>query len=420
VEPVRYHPEMTAGASLLELRRTERYWVHEPIARGGMAQVHIGVVEGALGFSRVVAIKRLHSPLASDARFVSMLIDEARIVSRIRHVNVVPTLDILEVAGEVFVIMEYVRGASLARLLDLTYARGELVPLRIALAIVVGALRGLDAAHEATDYDGTPLGVVHRDISPQNLLVGVGGVPRVIDFGVARALGKTVSTRAGEFKGKLSYAAPEQLGDGKATPRTDVYACGIVLWELVTGQRLFQAETDVDTYRKAMRAEVPLPATLLASDDRMRAFRSPADVQALTPALMRSLEREPAARFASAADMADAMEAALPCAATHDVGLWVERLAETELADELAIVRRAEEEIARRPRRGTMPSLPGPTSERSLPLPVAPPAPPRIETARTRHFLIGLPPTTLVAIALAAAAGAGLGTMIFAWQMLGP
>src|SRR5690606_22451929 len=115
------------------------------------------------------------------------------------------------------------------------------------------ALRGLDAAHEATDFDGTPLGVVHRDISPQNLLVGVGGVTRVIDFGVARALGRTVATRTGEFKGKLSYAAPEQLGDGTATRRTDVYACGIVLWELLTGQRLFQAETEVETYRKAMR-----------------------------------------------------------------------------------------------------------------------------------------------------------------------
>ena len=178
--------------------------------------------------------------------------------SSIRHVNVVPTLDILEFEGEVFVIMEYVRGRSLARLVDLTAARRELMPMRIALPVLVGALRGLEAAHDATDLDGTALGIVHRDVSPQNILVGSGGVPRLIDFGVAYALGKSEATQSGEFKGKLSYAAPEQLGEGgTATTRTDLYAVGIVLWEILTGKRLFHGESDVatpDFVREAAKA----------------------------------------------------------------------------------------------------------------------------------------------------------------------
>lgn len=400
---------------LLELRRTERYLVGEAIASGGMAAVHVGLVQGALGFSRVVAVKRLHAPVAADARFVSMLIDEARVVSRIRHVNVVPTLDILEVDGEVFVIMEYVRGRSLARMLELTRARGELVPVRIALPVVVGALRGLDAAHEATDLDGTALGIVHRDVSPQNILVGTGGVARLIDFGVAYALGKSEATKSGEFKGKLSYAAPEQLGEGGlATRRTDVYAVGIILWELLTGQRLFRGEDDVATFRKAMRAVVPSPRDVYATDELMRAFRTEREVDALAPIALRALERDPTKRWSSAGEMASALEQALPSASLAEVGAWVQDLARVELADEQEIITRVEEALPRSPRASIVssPSLP------EISTPQAPrPRPPPPPDPRTRNFLIGLPPSTLAAIALAAAAGAGIGTLVFSWTM---
>lgn len=409
---------MAHPPALLELRRTERYLVHDAIATGGMASVHVGVLEGALGFSRVVAVKRLHPQLAADARFVAMLIEEARLVSRIRHVNVVPTFDILEVDGEVFVIMEYVRGASLARLVDLTQARGELVPLRLALPILVGTLRGLDAAHEATDAEGRPLGIVHRDVSPQNVLVGTGGIARIIDFGVARALGRSDPTRTGEFKGKLSYAAPEQLGDGTATRRTDVYAVGIMLWELLTGQRLFKADTDVETFKKAMTARVASPLDVYAEDERMRAARTAREVEAVAPVALRALERDPSVRFATAAEMAQALEASLVGAPLSEIGAWVQSVARAELAHEQAIVARAEEEVAKRARRSlpSAPGLGGPTSSPELvvvPRPAAPGAPPPPAAAATRHFLIGLPPTTLLALALSAAAGAGLGTVFF-------
>ena len=392
--------------------------VGDAIASGGMAAVHLGLVQGALGFSRIVAVKRLHAPVAADARFVSMLIDEARVVSRIRHVNVVPTLDILEFEGEVFVIMEYVRGRSLARLVELTAARRELMPMRIALPVLVGALRGLEAAHEATDLDGTALGIVHRDVSPQNILVGSGGVPRLIDFGVAYALGKSEATQSGEFKGKLSYAAPEQLGEGgTATTRTDLYAVGIVLWEILTGKRLFHGESDVATYRNAMRATVPLPKDIHGKDELMRAFRTEREVDAVAPIALKALERDPKKRWSSAGEMAQALEQALPQASTAEVGAWVADLARIELADEQVIVTRLEESVPRKPRAAMM-SLPSvPEMDVSSPLLQHPPprakTPPPAPDPRTRHFLIGLPPTTLAAIALAAAAGAGIGTLLF-------
>lgn len=403
---------------LLELRRTERYLVGDAIASGGMAAVHVGVVQGALGFSRVVAVKRLHPPVAADARFVAMLIDEARVVSRIRHVNVVPTLDILEYDGEVFVIMEYVRGRSLARLLELTTARGELVPMRIALPVLVGALRGLEAAHEATDLDGTALGIVHRDVSPQNILVGTGGVARLIDFGVAYALGKSEATRRGEFKGKLSYAAPEQLGEGgTATKRTDLYAVGIILWEMLTGRRLFFGEDDVATFRNAVRAVVPSPHDVLAEDEQMRAFRTEREVDALAPIALRALDRDPTKRWSSAAEMAAALEQALPSASLAEVGAWLQDLARSELEEEQEIITRIEEALPRRPRSAfaSSPSIPD-VEPSKLPRPANGPRPPPPDP-RTKNFLIGLPPTTLAAIALAAAAGAGIGTLLFAWTM---
>jgi len=221
----------------LELRRTERYLVYEAIAKGGMATVHLGLLQGAFGFSRLVAIKRLHANFTSDPRIVGMLIEEARLVSRIRHINVVPTLDVIQSSGEVFVVMEYVCGAPLARLLRDAAKRGSLIPVPTLVTILTGALRGLHAAHRATDLEGAPLGIVHRDVSPQNILVGVGGLARIIDFGVAHAFTNQDKTRDGEFKGKLSYAAPEQISGEAVTPRTDVFAAGIVLWEMLTGER---------------------------------------------------------------------------------------------------------------------------------------------------------------------------------------
>src|SRR6478672_330391 len=154
-------------------RLVGRYVVHDRIAAGGMATVHVGRLLGAAGFSRTVAIKRLHEHYAKDPDFVAMLLDEARLAASIRHPNVVPTLDVVAEADELLVVMEYVEGDSVAHLTKLTQAAGQRVPIAFAAVIVAQALHGLHAAHEARDKHGEPLGIVHRDVSPQNILVGV-------------------------------------------------------------------------------------------------------------------------------------------------------------------------------------------------------------------------------------------------------
>lgn len=325
------------------LERHERYLIFDRLASGGMASVHLGVAQGALGFSRMVAVKRLHPQFAHSQRFVTMLKQEARLAARIRHVNVVQVLDILEVDGEVFVVMEYVRGVPFDVLVSSeTESNHRLAPEHL-VPILAGALRVLHAAHEATDWDGKPLGIVHRDFSPQNILVGIGGVPRVIDFGVAKALGRGDISRDGEFKGKLAYAAPEQLTGGLITRKVDIFAAGIMLWELLAGARLFGGGTESETFGNVLRRTVENPVKV--------ALRGSADVaedslDALAAVAMRALERNPTMRFGTAMEMAEALERAHPSATPADLGSWVERLGAERLAHEHAMVREVERMVA--------------------------------------------------------------------------
>jgi serine/threonine protein kinase len=234
-----------------------RYVLHDELASGGMATVHIGRLIGAAGFSRTVAIKRLHPQYAKEADFVSMFIDEARIAARIRHPNVVATIDTVSVDGELFLVMELVLGDTLARL-----ARAPaMIPVEIAVAIAGGVLHGLHAAHEARDERGVWLEIVHRDVSPQNVIVGADGLARVLDFGVAKALGRLQTTQQGEVKGKVAYMAPEQLRGGKVDRRTDVYAAAVVLWETLAGRRLFVSDSPAETMARVLEQPVEPPST---------------------------------------------------------------------------------------------------------------------------------------------------------------
>src|SRR6516225_8996456 len=186
---------MTVGNAAQNVRVVGRYALYVAIAAGGMATVHLGRLIGEVGFSRTVAIKRLHPQYAADPEFVSMFLDEARLAARIRHPNVVPTLDVVATKGELFLVMDYVPGESLARLSRVCREQRRPIPHRITSAVMAGALHGLHAAHEAKSERGAPLGIVHRDVSPQNVLVGADGVPRVLDFGVAKAAGRMQETR---------------------------------------------------------------------------------------------------------------------------------------------------------------------------------------------------------------------------------
>ncbi|HEY6458566.1 MAG TPA: serine/threonine-protein kinase, partial [Polyangiaceae bacterium] len=237
-------------------RTIGRYALYGAIASGGMATVHFGRLLGAGGFSRTVAVKRLHEHFARDPQFVMMFMDEARLASRIRHPNVVPTLDVVSAGDELFLVMEYVEGESLARLLKAATRRGERIPLAIACSIAAGLLHGLHAAHEARDERGAPLGIVHRDISPQNVLVGSDGVARILDFGVAKAAGSQQTTREGQLKGKLTYMAPELFGGARPQRAIDIYAAAVVLWEAIVGRHLFAGETDADTVGRILASRV--------------------------------------------------------------------------------------------------------------------------------------------------------------------
>ena len=235
--------------------QSSRYEALLKLASGGMATVWIGAARGGLGFRQLVAIKRPHPHLLERPDYRREIIAEARLASLIHHANVVDVRDV-EVEGEqISLVMDYVEGASLGELLVAASKRGERVPPKVVVRIVLDALAGLHAAHEAKDERGRAIGLIHRDISPQNLLVGVDGVGRVADFGVAKLT--DLSTTHGTLKGKLGYMPPEYLRGEKIDRRFDVFAMGVILWESSCGKRLFKGEHDADTFNRILSATVP-------------------------------------------------------------------------------------------------------------------------------------------------------------------
>jgi serine/threonine-protein kinase len=299
-----------------------RYLLYGEIASGGMASVHFGRLVGPAGFARPVAIKRLHAQFARDPDFVKMFLDEARLAARIAHPNVVPTLDVVNVKNEVFIVMEYVRGVSLSHLARTLRDRNERIQPLVALGIVSGMLQGLHAAHEARNDLGEPLNLVHRDVSPQNALVGTDGVTRLLDFGVAKAVGRLATTREGQLKGKLAYMAPEQVRGEQVTRRTDIYAASVVLWEALTGKRLFQSDNEANILANVLGAEVPAPSSL--------ATELPSSLDRI---VLRGLDRDPEKRYATAREMAAEVDACIGIASATEIGDWVLRIAGDELAE---------------------------------------------------------------------------------------
>lgn len=302
-------------------RSLGRYALHDEIASGGMAAVHLGRLLGPVGFARTVAIKRLHAQFAKDPAFVAMFLDEARLASRIRHPNVVPTLDVVSLEDELFLVMEYVHGDSLARLQRYARERREQIPVDIAVSIVSHALHGLHAAHEAKTERGNPLNIVHRDVSPQNILVGTDGIARVLDFGIAKASSRLQVTVEGQLKGKLAYMAPEQLEHQEVDRRVDVWATAVVLWELLAGRRLFNGDHPGRLMKSVLGDEIRKPSEL-----------APNVPAALDSIVMKGLERDSEKRWASAREMAVALEATGFIATQHAIGQWVERVVAESLA----------------------------------------------------------------------------------------
>ena len=299
-------------------RGAVRYTIHDRIASGGMAAVYFGRYVGDAGFSRIVAVKRLHPGFADDRDAVRMLMEEAHLTARLHHPNIVPTLDVVVRREEAYVVMDYIHGESLSRLMR--SSRDRPPSIAVVSSILCDTLRGLHSAHETRGELGEPLDIVHRDVSPQNIVVGADGVSRIIDFGIAKARVRAQLTATGQLRGKLSYLAPEQIRGESATRLADVYSAGVVLWEALTGRLLFEGDCAGAVTEQILVGWVDPPSKYV-----------PAITEALDSVVLRALATEPRDRFATAAELADALSAAAPPAPTEEVAAWVRETAAASL-----------------------------------------------------------------------------------------
>ncbi len=313
------HPEQQVG----------RYAIFDQLAAGGMATVHIARLIGREGFSRVVAAKRMHRHFQENAEFNRMFLEEARLAARVRHPNVVPIVDVLSHGNELIIVMEYVHGESLLALMRL--AEGEPLPIPVACAIMTGALQGLHAAHEARNERGEPLGIVHRDVSPHNILVGADGVARVVDFGVAKAVHAQDETKPGVLKGKFSYMAPEVIRGAPSTRQADVFSAATVLWELLAGRKLFAGTTDQERLLAIVEGGYPSP----------RAF-NPNVSPRLERIVAKALLLDTNVRYGSALEFAIDIEREVPLASQRVVGEWVQSRAGKELERRASLLHQIE------------------------------------------------------------------------------
>jgi tRNA A-37 threonylcarbamoyl transferase component Bud32 len=268
------------------------------LASGGMAVVYLGRANDGRAVAPLVAIKRPHRHLATDKNFLAMLLDEARLASAITHENVVKVRELQFHEGEPFIVMDYVEGASLSELRKDLASSERAFDLKVALRVTLDALAGLHAAHELCDADGKSLGIVHRDISPHNILVGSDGRARLTDFGIAQAADRVQVTRTQEVKGKLAYLAPERIDRRRmCTRQSDIFSMGIVLWECLAGRRLFRGDQAVDTLQEVMHAPIP----------RLRQIGLKITPR-LDDVIAKALSRDLDVRFATALDFATALE----------------------------------------------------------------------------------------------------------------
>jgi eukaryotic-like serine/threonine-protein kinase len=330
-----------------------------------MARIHIARSLGAEGFSRLVAAKRLDPQLANDAEFVEMFLDEARVASKVRHRNVVPVLDVVTIDGEVIMVQELVHGAPLHKLFARAQQANVRIPVNIAVSIAMQTLCGLHAAHEAVDETGMSLNIVHRDVSPQNIMIATDGTARLLDFGVAKTAAAAHVTRTGTFKGKLAYSPPEQLTGG-VTRQTDLYALAVVLWELLVGERVHAGRSEAEVYASIMRSTPPPLTQILAKRhaigklDDMTWRR----LRAIEPILQKALSHDAKARYATAAEMEQALLVAVEPAPIADVALWLRSLAQ-DLLDQTDQLIAAEEASWRKAQgSGVLPTM-KPTSSES-------------------------------------------------------
>jgi eukaryotic-like serine/threonine-protein kinase len=286
--------EIRHTGSVFSMSQREKYSVLRKLDSGGMAEVFVGEAEGIEGFKKRVAIKRVLPHLAENTKFLTMFLDEARLSLRMNHANVVQVFDIGRSGGTYFIVMEYVDGTNLKRIMETVREKNGRLPVAHAVYIVMEVCKGLAYAHALTDHEGKSYGIVHRDVSPPNVLLSKQGEVKIVDFGLAKATSQLERTDPGVVKGKFAYLAPEAAWGRTVDHRADIFACGIILYELLTGRRLFLGETDVQTVELVRLGDVPSVAK--QNPD------VPAELEGI---LRKSLAKDPADRFQSCNDLGE-------------------------------------------------------------------------------------------------------------------
>lgn len=294
-----------------ELRKIGKYEIVAPLGRGGAGEVFLALATGLGGFKKLVVVKMLHSHFEDDKNLVEMFLDEARLAARLSHPNVVQTLEVGVEGDRHFIAMTYLEGLPLDQVLARFGKRAQRIPPPVGARIVIDVLDGLAYAHQLKDYDGAPLSIVHRDVSPSNVFVCWDGSVKLLDFGIAKAERRRANTDSGIIKGKFGYIAPEQATGDRVDARADIWSCGVVLWELLSSKRLFPNLNDVTTLRKLVAGTIP--SIQDAVDEPL-----PAE---LVTVVERALQRSSSDRYADATEMRDELQAyldSLETAVTRD------------------------------------------------------------------------------------------------------
>ncbi len=418
--------------------RFGQYEIIEKIASGGMAELYKAKRTGVEGFQKIVAIKKILPHIADDEEFVTMFADEAKLAAQLNHPNIIHIYDLGKIqAGGYFIAMEHVDGRDLRSIEESAHAHSVQLPVSLAVYVASKVASALDYAHRRRDAEGNELNIVHRDVSPQNILISYEGDIKLCDFGIAKAASKASKTQSGALKGKIQYMSPEQAWGKPIDRRSDLFSLGVVLHELLTGERLFRGDTDMNVLEKVRSAEV-LPPSRLNPE-------VPANLDAV---VLKALAREPDERYANASDLLRDLDSVLysytPAPGSADIAIYLHRLQaeETAVADAKAREAAAQAEKLAEPepakkrkskgapiaRRAGAPARPAPPAAEPAARPAAPPPPaaPR-EPAPPREIFGSLDARAedaekksraplFVAIGVAAAALAGFA----AWKMMKP
>ncbi|KAB2901208.1 MAG: serine/threonine protein kinase, partial [Kofleriaceae bacterium] len=306
-----------------------KYYLLERINVGGMAEVFRAKAYGVEGFERLVAVKRILPNIAEDKDFIRMFIDEAKIAVQLNHANIAQIFDLGVVDNSYYIALEHVHGRDVRAIFDRSRTLGEPMPIAQACFIIMKICEGLDYAHNKRDQSGRDLHLVHRDVSPQNILVSFEGEVKLIDFGIAKAAGKGAKTQAGILKGKFGYMSPEQVRGLPIDRRTDIFSCGIVLYELLTGERLFVGESDFSTLEKVRNVEILPPSTYNR--------KIPDELERI---VLKALAKDVEDRYQNSIDLHDELQAFVYTAgefySRKDLAAWMKRTFTKEIEEETA------------------------------------------------------------------------------------